>query len=264
MVAVLAMCGAPGAARAQVVPGPSAPPAAAPASARADTSLRLILPADTILFSSGERLPIDVRSGRPMAIAATVASADRPGDVLWRGDPVPSGVAGALGWDVGASRAEGWAPGRYVLTVSATDAAGTERRMQRTLIVTRLVADTLPWPRALGPRDLEPESVQVRQTAPWAIFIGAGAGLLPSLLGRHELNDNRHGDTKAWIVVGSVTVAGFVAFFAGHRLDVAPENVARNGQRRREWSARLAAVQEGNARARAGAPYRIQVERGAS
>jgi hypothetical protein len=260
VVAALAVCGAAGAARAQV-PRPATPGAVdtVRAPAPSEAPLRLILPSDTILFSSVERLPIDVRAARPMAIVATVAAADRPADILWRSDTVRSGAVRALAWDVAASRPGGWAPGWYVLAVTATDEAGVAQRAQRTLIVTRLSADTLPWPRALTRRDLDPESVEVRQTAPWAIFIGAGAGLLPSLLGRHELNDGRHGDAKAWIVVGSVTVAGFVAFFTGHRQEVSPENVARNALRRRDWSARLASVQQGNAQALAAAPYRIEL-----
>jgi hypothetical protein len=256
VAAALAACGAAGSARAQVA-------ARSPRDAGgADTVLRVTLPADTILFSTGERLPIVVRPGRPMAIVASVASVTRPAIVLWRSDTVPAGATVALAWDVGASGTGGLDSGRYLLAVAATDSTGVELRAQRTLVVTRLAADTLPLPQALAPRELEPESVEVRQVAPWAIFIGAGAGLLPSLFGRHELNDGRRGDAKAWLVVGTVTVAGFVAFFAGHRQEFAPENAARNAQRRREREARLTSVREANARARAAAPYRIQVEGG--
>jgi hypothetical protein len=257
----LAVYCAAGSARAQV-PAPSAPgPARAP-QVRADSSssFRLTVSADTILVPSEERLPIVVRPGRPMAVVATVALESQPAVVLWRSDTLPPGEAGALGWDLLTSSGEGLPSGRYALEVTARDSAGAAARARRTLVLTRLAADTQPLPRPLAPRDLEPETVQVRQTAPWAILIGAGAGLLPSQLGRRELNTGRRGDPKRWIVVSTVTVAGFVAFFAGHRPEFSPENAAHNGQVRRERDERLAAVLEANARAWAVAPYRIQVE----
>ena len=259
----LAVCCAAGAARAQApVPRPPSP-AGAPQPrlpAESVSVLRLAIAADTILVPSEERLPIVVRPGRPMAVVATVALLSQPAVVLWRSDTLPPGAAGTLGWDLRSSSGESLPSGRYVLEVTVRDSAGATARARRTLVLTRLAADTQPLPRPLASHDLEPETVQVRQTAPWAIFIGAGAGLLPGMIGRRELNDGRRGDPKAWLVVGTVTVAGFVAFFAGHRLELSPENAAHNGQLRRERDERLAVVLEANARARAVAPYRIQVE----
>ena len=256
-----AACCAASAAPAQV-PAPATPgPTRAP-QVRADSgsSLQLTVSADTILFPSAERLPIVTRLGRPMALVATVASVSQPFVVVWRSDTLPPGAAAALAWDLHTPNGERLPLGSYVLEVTGLDAAGTAARARRTLVVTPLAADTQPLPRPLMPRDFEPETVEVRQTAPWAIFIGAGAGLLPSLLGRRELNDGRRGDPKVWIVVSSVTVAGFVAFFAGHRHEFSRENAARNVELRRDREERLATVLEANARARAVAPYRIQSE----
>ena len=244
------------------VPRPPSPAGAPQARTPPESvsALRLVVSADTILFPSEERWPILVRPGRPMAVVATVASVSQPSVVLWRSDTLPPGASGALAWDLGTSNGEGLPPGRYVLEVTARDSAGAAARAGRTLVVTRLAADTQPLPRPLAPRELEPETVEVRQTAPWAIFIGAAAGLLPGMIGRRELNDGRRGDPKTWIVVSSVTVAGFVAFFTGHRNEFSRENAARNIDLRRQRDERAAAVAGANARAQAVAPYRIQVE----
>ena len=244
---VLAVCGVAGSARAQ-------------APADASSPLRLTVSADTVLFPSDERLPIVVRPARPMALVATVTSLSQPSLVVWRSDTVPSGATALLAWDLRTPDGGRLPSGSYVLEVTGRDAAGAAARARRTLVVTQLAADTQPLPRPLAPRDLEPETVEVRQTAPWAIFIGAGAGLLPGMIGRRELNDGRRGDPKAWIVVSTVTVAGFVAFFAGHRHEFSPENATRNVALRRDREERLGAVLEANARARAVAPYRIQSE----
>jgi hypothetical protein len=105
---------------------------------------------------------------------------------------------------------------------------------------------------------LLPETVQVRQTSPWAILIGAAAGLLPQLVGRRELNVNLSGDPKVWIVVGSVTAVGFLAIFTGHRAAYAPENVKSNAELLEDYRGRLAAAADANARARDAAGFRIR------
>jgi hypothetical protein len=122
------------------------------------------------------------------------------------------------------------------------------------------VADTVPLPAPPGPRELLPETVLVRQTSPWAILIGAAAGLLPQLVGRRELNANLSGDPKTWIVVGSVTAAGFLAIFAGHRPAYSRENAQSNTELMADYRGRLAQAAEANARARDAAGFRILSE----
>jgi hypothetical protein len=262
VAAAFAVCGVAPARAQSPRPRPATPSEARPTPAPADTvpSLRLTVSADTTVFPADERWPIGVRASRPMAVVATVSSVDQPAVVLWRSDTLAAGSPGVLAWDLHSMGGEGLPTGRYLLGVSGRDASGAAAQAQRTLYVTRLAADTQPLPRPLGPRELEPDTVEVRQTSPWAIFIGAGAGLLPSLIGRRELNDGRSGDPKTWIVVGSVTVAGFVAFLAGHRQAFSPENAAHNAQVRRERGEQVATIVEANRRARALAAYRIVVE----
>jgi hypothetical protein len=258
---LLALSCAAGAVQAQV-PRPQAPGAdrgpQERSPAEAVPSLRLTVAADTVLFPAGERLPLVVRPARPMALVATVFSLGQPGTVVWRSDTVPPGAEGVFGWNLRMASGAVLPSGRYVVEVTGRDSSGVAVRARRVLLVTQLAADTQPLPRPLGARELEPETVVVRQTAPWAIFIGTGAGLLPSLLGRRELNDGRRGDPKAWIVVGSVTVAGFVAFFVGQRPEFSPANAAHNAQLRREREADRATIVAANAQARVLAPYRIQ------
>jgi hypothetical protein len=261
----LAMLWATGTAHAQVPTPSGAAPVRPPqvrAAADSGPALRVAVAADTVLFPSDERLPIAVRSARPMTLLATVTAERQPSVVVWHSDTVPPGTAAALAWDLRTPNGERLPSGRYLLEVTGLDAAGATVRARQALVLTQLAADTQPLPRPLAARELEPETVLVRQTAPWAIFIGAGAGLLPGMIGRRELNDGRRGDPNAWIVVSTVTVAGFVALFAGRHQEFAPENAAHNVQVRQEDAERRAAIREANAQARAVAPYRIQADGG--
>jgi hypothetical protein len=236
-----------------------------PAAARAQirqTGVRAVeihVPADTVLLAP-EHLPITVRPFRRARLIATIAPASAPETVAWRNDTLSTGQATRIAWDLHGADGQWIAAGHYMLRVSARDSAGTAASTDLALEIVRLPADTEPLPTPLGPRDLLPETVQVRQTSPWAIFIGAAAGILPGLIGRRELIEDLRGDPRTWLVVGSVTAVGFVGIFAGHHPAYSAENATRNAELRMDYGRRLAAATEANARALEAARYWIHVE----
>lgn len=231
-------------------------PQAVRAQQPASPAFQVVVPADTILVPP-ERFTFAVRAPAGTRLVASVGPLAGPGTPAWHSDTLRLGGAARVGWDLRDDAGRWIAPGRYALRVEVSDATGAGS-FTRVIEVARLPADTVPLPRPPGPRELLPETVQVRQTSPWAILIGAAAGLLPQLVGRRELNGNLPGDQNAWIVVGSVTAVGFLAIFTGHRAAYAPENVASNAELLADYRARLAEAEAANARARDAAGFRIR------
>ena len=231
--------------------------AGAGAQQPAGSGFQLVVPADTILVPP-ERFTFGVRAGVEVRVVATVAPLDAPAMPAWRSDTLRVGTGARVAWDLHDATGRWVAPGRYMLRVVAFDSTGAAATAERALDVVRLPADSVPLPAPPGPRELLPETVQVRQTSPWAILIGGAAGLLPQLVGRHELNGGRSGDPKAWIVVGSVTAVGFLAIFTGHHPAYSRENVQSNAQLLADYRARLAEAEAANARARESAGFHIR------
>ncbi len=230
-------------------PGRAQQPAAA--------AFQVTVPADTILVPP-ERFTFGVRAPASVRVVVTVTPAGAVDLPVWQSDTLRVGTGARVAWDL-RETGGGWIlPGRYVLRVVAFDSAGAAATAARTLQVARLPADTVPLPRRPRPDEFLPETVQVRQTSPWAILIGGAAGLLPTLVGRRELNGGLPGDPKVWIVVGSVTAVGFLAIFTGHRPGFAPENARSNAELMADYLARLAAARADNARARDAAGFRIR------
>jgi len=246
-LAVLA-CG-PHAARAQ---NPPPPP----------LSVRIGVAADTILLPPDESLAIGARPSLPARVVATVTRMGAPAAVVWRSDTLAPGAADRIGWNLCDTDGAAAPPGRYSLAVTALGPAGDTAREVVVVLLTRLPADTLPVPLPVSASELEPETVLVGQATPWAIFIGAGAVLVPQIVGRPELRQSSAGRAGSWIVAGGVTVAGFVAFFTGRHPEFSAENARLNAELRAQRAERVAEISAANARARVRAPYRVVREEG--
>jgi len=208
-----------------------------------------------------------VPSRRALAVV-TAGPAEAPAVVLWR-DTLPAGRVGALSWNLRDAKGALVTPGRYTVRVRAVDSAGSvSPTAVRVLIVSRLSADTQPLPPPLASSAFAPERVQTGQRSVSSLLIGVGLGaaaaLLPSVLGRTELNQGLAGDATAYVVAGSVTVAGLVGFLAGRRTVYVPENAQRNAQLRQSDAAARAAIVQANAAARQRALVRVRLEVGGS
>lgn len=225
--------------------------------------VRIGVAADTIILPPDERLAIGARASPTARVVAAVTSMGVPPAVVWRSDTLAPGAAGRIGWNLCGTDGAAVPPGRYSLTVTALGPAGDTARAAVVVLLTRLPADTLPVPLPVSVSELEPETVLVGRAVPWAIFIGAGAALIPQLLGRPEMRQSRVGRAESWMVAGGVTVAGFVAFFTGRHPEFSAENARLNAELRAQRAERLAEVMTANARARLGAPYRVVREDGA-
>jgi hypothetical protein len=159
-------------------------------------------------------------------------------------------------------------PGRYRISATAVDSAGViSPAVARVIVVSRVQADTQALPPPLPRSAFLPEATSVTHRSASGLLIGAGLGaavaLLPSALGRPELNSGLGSDGTAYLVAGSVTVAGVIAFLTGGReRHPLPENVRHNEALRQQDAANRAAIVEANARARENAQVRVRLEGG--
>ena len=245
---------------------PAAPVAAAPPPA--PLTVRLVISADTTLPVSDGRLLILPTPSRAARASVTVTPVAAPTTVLWA-DTLAAGATWALGWNL-----RGWdgalvPSGRYAVSATAADSAGVVSAVVRRIVnVARALPDTQPLPPALGRSAFLPETTTVAHRRAGGLVLGVGLGaavaLLPSALGRPELNQGLATDGTAYLVAGSVALAGVVAFFTGHReVHPQPENARRNAELRQQDAARRAAIVAANARAREAVLVRVRLEGGA-
>ena len=239
----------------------------APVVALSPLTVQLALPLDTTLLTTDGRLPIIPTPSRRARAVVAVASAAAPTVVLWA-DTLPAGVAGALGWNLRGRDGAVVSPGRYTVSATAVDSAGgVSAKVTRYVLVARAAPDTQRLPPPLAPSAFLPEASVTRHRTATGLLLGAGLGaaaaILPSVLGRPELNKGLGSDGTAYLVAGSVTVAGVIAFVtgAGERHPL-PENVQRNAALRQQDAANRAAIVAANARAREAAPLRVRLEGG--
>jgi hypothetical protein len=238
----------------------------APAAPRAVERLTVAVevPRDTTLAAEGNLLPITPRPSRLARGIVTVSPADAPTVIVW-GDTLPAGATGALGWNLRGREGALVAPGRYALHVSAVDSGGEESvPIQRIVTVERMPADTQVLPPPLAAPAFRPDTLRTRGGSVTSVLVGAGfaaaAAVLPTALGRPELNGGRTGDGTAYVVAGTVVLAGIVGLLAGERVRYAPENVQYNAELRQRDEASRAAIRAANALARESAPVRVRVE----
>lgn len=252
--------------RLALAPAPQAPAAPAVAAPGALT-VQLALPLDTILPVTDGRLPILLAPSHAAQASVSIASAAAPTALVWA-DTLASGAAGALGWDLRGRDGALVPPGRYRVSATAVDSAGAAApTVTRIVVVSRAQPDTQALPPALPRSAFLPEATSVTHRSASGLLLGAGLGaavaVLPSVLGRPELNKGLAGDGAAYLVAGSVTIAGVIAFVAGHHEGhPLPENVQKNDALRQQDAVGRAAIVEANARARQNAPVRVRMEGG--
>lgn len=241
------------------------PPEAAPrAPAVAPLLVQPAMLPDAVLPVTGGRFPVAPHPSRRARAFVALTRSDAPGVVFWS-DTLEADSAGPLAWDLRFRDGTLVQPGRYELRVWAVDTAGERSpTVERTLEISRIVADTQPLPPPLPLAAFAPETLRLRRGSPGAVLLGAGFGaaaaLLPAVLGRTELNQGLSGDGTAYVVAASVTAAGLAGFLGGRRVQPMPENALRNAELRRRDEASRAAIRAANTLARESAPVRVQVE----
>jgi hypothetical protein len=215
------------------------------AQVKRDTkAVRIEVPAQ-VRFRAGEN------GFRPRLIASSVhqlaVTVDR-GDgsvarVLYRG---LIGDSLEVLWDGRDSSAVPVPSARYYLRVESLGVSGEPVRVVRVpLEVHALPADTVVHPERPDslllpertPRGRDPEALI------GGVVAGLGLAALPSLVGSAaELSTGR------FVLAGSVTVAGFVAFFTQRGGKPIPGNIASNEAVLQEWRGRVDLVTQGNQR----------------
>jgi hypothetical protein len=93
------------------------------------------------------------------------------------------------------------------------------------------------------------------------LLAGAGLGvataLIPTALGRAEVNKGLSGDGTVYVVAGSVTVAGLVGFLNGRRAEYSAANTRHNDSLRSQYEERVRAANRANELARRQPPIRL-------
>lgn len=222
------------------------------------------LPADTTVPVEGGRLRIETRPSYRARVVATIAPADAPTAVVWSDTQTVGGV-GTRAWNLRSRDGTLVSPGRYSLRVTATDSVGQlSQTIERVLVVSRVPVDTTPHPPLLTAAAFAPETVRLRLGSPAGLLAGAVFGaavaLLPTSVGRTELNTGLASDRTAYAVAGAVGLAGIVGFLGGHRIRALPENIQWNHELTERDAANRAHIAQANARAREAAPIRVRVE----
>lgn len=221
-------------------------------------------PTDTAIRPGSDALTVRLYASTFHDIAATLGTeAGRPVRTLYAG---PIGDSLDLHWN--GLDSTGTAPpnGRYAITVTSVDRQRrTVRILRLPLEVTQGRVDTLPHPAPPADSLLLPERTPLgpglRALAP-AVLAGAAIVVLPKVVASGE-----DASGTRFVVGGTVTVAGLVAFFSHHPHRAIPANQAHNRTLRDAWRREDADVARRNAeRARgmlgihAGAPVVLTPE----
>ena len=222
-------------------------------------------PADTAIRPGAEALAVRLYASTFHDVTATLGTeAGRVIRTLYAG---PIGDSLDLHWNGLDSSGTASPPnGRYAITVTSLD---RQRRVVRILRlpleVTQGRVDTLPHPAPPADSLLLPERQPMRPAlrafAP-AALAGVAIAVLPSVVANGE-----DASAARFVVGGTVTVAGIVAFLSHHPGRSIPANVAHNRALRDAWRREDTEITRRNAERmrgmlgiRAGAPVLLTPE----
>jgi hypothetical protein len=248
---------------ARVVVQGAARGAAAPA---APFSIEYQVARDTTLSGPEDQLAITLLPARRARTVVTVRTAGES-SVLWRSDTLPAGESRPILW-LPRSNGRPLPNNVYGFEVTGVDSVGTLATPVRwTMRLIALPPVAQPAPRELSASDQRPETLQVRHRSAATLLAGAGLGVvaavLPTAFGRTEVNAGLAGDATAYVVAGSVAVAGIIGYLNGRRAVYQPENARLNAERRARYEADVRAGRAANEQARQRPPIRLQIERSA-
>ncbi len=224
-------------------------------------AVALDLPADTVVRPGQDRLRLEVRPTARARVAFTLAPIETPQVLVWT-DTQTVDLVGRSLWDLATPDGGHVPDGRYVLRVTATDAAqDAAAPIERILFISRAAVDTAAHPPAFDSSLLLPPTLRIPRSSPSRLVfggaLGVGALVTPSLLGSGDVGG---GSGRAVVIGGVVTVAAIVGFLAGHRDRPLPENVDHNRQLLDGDANQRGVVAAANARLLAAAPIRVLVE----
>ena len=202
-------------------------------------------PADTAIRAGTGELVVRLYASTFHDVAATLVAQDgRVVRTLYAG---PIGDSLDLRWNgLDSTGARPPPDGRYALTVTSLD---RQRRVVRILRLplelTRPRVDTLPHPAPPADSLLRPErqpfGPALRAFAPGALA-GAAIVVLPSVVASRE-----DATSARFVIGGTVTIAGLVAFLSHHPGRPMPANAAHNHALREAWRREVADVIRRNA-----------------
>ncbi len=242
-----------------------APVAAAP---RDTLRVAFTVVTDTVFAGADALLPITPRPTHRARTVVTVAAVGDPaGSVLTGSDTLAPGAARPL--LVNLRRSDGTAlvqnGQRYRFTLAAVDSLGFPAQVQWVMRAEVQRPVLRQPPGDVPASELRPETLQVKQRSMPALLGGAGLGLaaalLPTALGQSSLNSGLAGDGTAYLVAGSLTVAGIAGYLNGRRAVYSAENARLNAQRLRLHEDSVQAIRRANELAQQRPPIRLVIER---
>jgi hypothetical protein len=226
------------------------------------------VPPDTVLAGADALLRITPRpTHRARTVVTMAAVGDPAGSVLTGSDTLAPGAANPL--TVNLRRTDGAAlvqnGQRYRFTLTAVDSVGYQAQIQWVMRAEIQRPVTRPLPGDVPDAELRPETLQVKQRSMPALLGGAGLGvvaaLLPTAFGQSNLNTGLSGDGTAYLVAGSLTVAGVVGFLNGRRAVFSQENARFNADRLRLHEDSVQAIRRANEIAQQRPPIRLVMDR---
>ncbi len=223
---------------------------------------------DTVLAGEQALLAITPRPTRRARTVVTVAAVNAPvGSVLISSDTLGLGAPGALTVNLRRPDGSSYLQGgqRYRFTITAVDSFDSRASQDWVMRAEIQRPVTRPLPGDVPDAELRPETLQVKQRSMPALLGGAGLGvvaaLLPTAFGQSTLNSGLSGDGTAYLVAGSLTIAGVAGFLNGRRAVYSEENARYNASRLRLHEDSVQAIRRANELAQQRPPIRLVVER---
>lgn len=229
------------------------------------------VPQDTVLAGADAQFRITPMPTHRARTVVTVAAVDAPvGSVLVSSDTLGLGSPGAL--TVNLRRPDGSSSlqngQRYRFTITAVDSLGFRASRDWVMRAEIQRPVTRPLPGDVPDAELRPETLQVKQRSMPALIGGAGLGvvaaLLPTAFGQSNLNSGLSGDGTAYLVAGSLTVAGIAGFLNGRRAVYSAENAQFNASRLRLHEDSVQTIRRANELAQQRPPIRLFMDRSQS
>jgi hypothetical protein len=145
-------------------------------------------------------------------------------------------------------------PGRYSLRLTAADSLGGLATVERFLILSRVASDTAAMPPPIPRSAFGAETLRVHPGSP--LWVVGGVSLA---IGTVLLLGNSDPNVSVPVAI-STPLIGAVLFLTGRHREASAANIRRNLELQLQYAQRRTAVAEANARTKASAPIRVQVE----
>lgn len=219
------------------------------------------VPADTVIPVQGGGYRVDALPTGTARVILTLSPAPDGPVVYADSDATFMSGLRAFAWNLRTNDGATVPPGRFVLRVTARDSSGRVAPVvERPLILEREAADTQALPPPLDSSAFQPESVTVRARTAKPLWRGLGFGVAAGLLAFAGTGPSGVKDGRAFVVGGTVALAGLTVYLTGTReRRPDPTAIERNRAVVQRDAESRAGIARANAEARARARMRVRI-----